>query len=121
MTRVQMMEASGTAEWRSAMTPESVGKHRSQDGPARIYRIEADAAASQKDSASDDVASDGYGAVESPGDRLVFTVDEAAYLLNISRALAYDLVARGEVPSIRLGRRIVIPRRQLEILLEGPF
>jgi excisionase family DNA binding protein len=58
--------------------------------------------------------------VKNPGERLVFTVEEAAYLLNISRALAYDLVARGEIPSIRLGRRIAIPRRQLEILLEGP-
>ncbi|MDA8366480.1 MAG: helix-turn-helix domain-containing protein [Actinomycetota bacterium] len=48
--------------------------------------------------------------------RLVFTVDEAAYLLSISRGLAYELVARGELPSIRLGRRIVIPRVVLEEL-----
>jgi excisionase family DNA binding protein len=46
--------------------------------------------------------------------RLTFTVDEAAYLLNISRGLAYELVARGELESIRLGRRIVIPRMVLE-------
>ncbi len=48
--------------------------------------------------------------------RLTFTVDEAAYLLNISRGLAYELVARGELGSIRLGRRIVIPRVVLEEL-----
>lgn len=48
--------------------------------------------------------------------RLVFTVDEAAFLLSISRGLAYELVARGELPSIRLGRRIVIPRVVLEEL-----
>jgi excisionase family DNA binding protein len=48
--------------------------------------------------------------------RLTFTVDEAAFLLNISRGLAYDLVARGELSSIRLGRRIVIPRVVLEEL-----
>jgi excisionase family DNA binding protein len=47
------------------------------------------------------------------GDRLVFTVTEAAYLINVSRAFAYELVARGELPSIRLGRRIVIPRAGL--------
>ena len=52
-----------------------------------------------------------------PPDRLVLTVDEAAYLLNISRGLAYELVARGELPAIRLGRRIVIPRVAMEELL----
>lgn len=44
------------------------------------------------------------------GDRLALTVTEAAALLGISRALAYELVARGELPSIRLGRRLVVPK-----------
>jgi excisionase family DNA binding protein len=43
------------------------------------------------------------------GDRLALTVTEAASILGISRALAYELVARGELPSIRLGRRLVVP------------
>lgn len=43
--------------------------------------------------------------------RLTLTVEEAAQLLGISRALAYELVARHELPSLRLGRRIVVPRR----------
>ena len=101
------------------MKPQSVGKHRSHDGPAKIYKIEADGA-TQIVSASKAVTSAEPVTVESQGGRLVFTVEEAAYLLNISRALAYDLVARGELPSIRFGRRIAIPRHQLEILLEGP-
>jgi excisionase family DNA binding protein len=46
--------------------------------------------------------------------RLTFTVAEAARCLGISRTLAYELVARGELPSVRLGRRLVIPRRALE-------
>ena len=50
--------------------------------------------------------------------RLVLSVTEAAGLLGISRGLAYELVARGELPSLRLGRRIVVPRRALEGLLE---
>ncbi len=53
--------------------------------------------------------------------RLVLTVDEAAYLLSISRGLAYELVARGELPAIRLGRRIVIPRVAMEELLGTPI
>ena len=52
--------------------------------------------------------------------RLVLTVAEAAELLGISRALAYELVARGELPSIRLGRRVVIPRVKLAALVAGP-
>ena len=51
--------------------------------------------------------------------RLVLSVTEAAGLLGISRGLAYELVARGELPSLRLGRRIVVPRRALEVLLEA--
>jgi excisionase family DNA binding protein len=50
-------------------------------------------------------------------ERLTLTVEEAARLLGISRALAYELVARGEIPSLRLGRRIVIPRHALDVLL----
>lgn len=50
-------------------------------------------------------------------ERLTLTVDDAAQVLGISRALAYELIARGELPSLRLGRRIVIPRRALELLL----
>ena len=42
--------------------------------------------------------------------RLVLSVAEAAELLGISRALAYELAARGELPTLRLGRRIVVPR-----------
>lgn len=54
------------------------------------------------------------------GERLAVSVDEAAHLLGISRDLAYDLVSRGELPSVRLGRRIVVPRLSLERLLQVP-
>jgi excisionase family DNA binding protein len=47
------------------------------------------------------------------GERLVLTVAEAGALLGISRAFAYELVARGELPVIRLGRRIVVPKAAL--------
>ena len=42
-------------------------------------------------------------------ERLALSVEEAAALLGISRDLAYDLVTRGELPSVRLGRRLVVP------------
>ena len=52
------------------------------------------------------------------GQRLGLSVDDAAWLLGISRDLAYDLVAAGQIPSVRLGRRIVVPRRALERVLD---
>jgi len=50
-------------------------------------------------------------------EKLVFSVPEAAELLGISRALGYELVARGELPSLRLGRRRVVPRVALLALV----
>ena len=47
-------------------------------------------------------------------ERLVITVEEAGRLLGISRSLAYQLVRQGDIPSLRLGRRIVVPRHALE-------
>ena len=46
-------------------------------------------------------------------------IEEAAHLLGISRSLAYELCARGELPTIRLGRRLVIPRRALVAMIEN--
>jgi excisionase family DNA binding protein len=51
-------------------------------------------------------------------DRLTVTVAEAGELLGISRGLAYELVQRGEIPAVRLGRRIVVPVRAIESLLD---
>jgi excisionase family DNA binding protein len=41
--------------------------------------------------------------------RLTLTVEEAGTLIGISRALAYELVRRGEIPSLRIGSRVVVP------------
>lgn len=56
---------------------------------------------------------------EKPVQRLTMTVEQAAQALGISRAFAYEAVARGEIPAIRIGRRILIPRIALDKLLEG--
>ena len=52
-------------------------------------------------------------------ERLVLTVDEIAARLEISRGLAYEAVRRGEIPSIRVGGRILIPRARFEAWLAG--
>ena len=50
--------------------------------------------------------------------RLTMSVEEASEALGISRSLAYELVRGGEIPSLRLGRRVVVPARALEDLVE---
>ena len=46
--------------------------------------------------------------------RLCIAVPEAAEMLGISRNFAYELVKRGQLPVIRFGKRILIPRIALE-------
>jgi excisionase family DNA binding protein len=49
-------------------------------------------------------------------ERQTLTVEEAAVLLGIGRISAYQAVARGELPALRVGRRL-IPRAALDRLL----
>jgi excisionase family DNA binding protein len=49
--------------------------------------------------------------------RLVYTVGEAAALLGVGRSTAYDLIARGELRAVRLGRRLCVTRPVLTELL----
>ncbi|WP_035769772.1 helix-turn-helix domain-containing protein [Arthrobacter castelli] len=46
-------------------------------------------------------------------------VDDAATVLSIGRRQAYDAVHRGEIPSLRIGNRILVPTRKLAAMLEG--
>lgn len=52
-------------------------------------------------------------------DKLTLTVKEAAEALGISRPTAYEAIGTGEIPHIRIGRRILVPRVALEKLLAG--
>ena len=54
--------------------------------------------------------------------RLCITVPEVAEMLGISRNFAYELVKQGQLPVIRFGKRLLIPRIALEKMLEkgGP-
>jgi len=54
-------------------------------------------------------------------ERLVYTVAEAGKLLGLSRNLTYESIRMGQIPSIRVGRRILIPRAALIRLLEGNY
>lgn len=50
-------------------------------------------------------------------ERRTVSVTEAARILGISRAHAYDCVRSGELPAIVLGRRIVVPKAVLDRIL----
>lgn len=45
-------------------------------------------------------------------------VPEVAQTLRISRSRAYELVADGEVPSVRIGRSLRVRRKELDRWLE---
>lgn len=51
--------------------------------------------------------------------RLTYTVDEVAYLLNLSRGIAYQYVRDGVIPAERVGRRWLISRKRLHAWIDG--
>lgn len=53
-------------------------------------------------------------------DRPTLSVAETATLLGISRWLVQQAVHDGSLPSVRVGRRILIPRSRLLAWLDGP-
>jgi len=48
---------------------------------------------------------------------LIYTVREATKLLHLSRNGIYKAVSEGQIPHIRVGKRILIPKIALEQLL----
>jgi len=51
--------------------------------------------------------------------RLALTVDEVAEILGLSRATAYLYANRGDFPTIRIGRRLLVPKAALEKMLSA--
>jgi excisionase family DNA binding protein len=45
--------------------------------------------------------------------------EEAAAVLRCGRGLVYELAARGDLPSVRLGRLLRIPRAAVAALIEA--
>ena len=51
---------------------------------------------------------------------LALTVAEALELVPLGRTAFYDAVRKGEIPSRRIGGKILIPRAELVRLFEDP-
>ena len=47
------------------------------------------------------------------------TVEEAGRQLGISRNTAYEAARQGQIPVIKIGRRMLVPCEQFERLLKG--
>lgn len=55
---------------------------------------------------------------EGEHNRLVLTVPEAGRILGLSRNGAYAAAERGEIPTIRIGRLLKVPKAALDRLLD---
>jgi excisionase family DNA binding protein len=51
------------------------------------------------------------------GERLVYTVPEAGRLLGLGRNAAYDAANRGDIPTLRIGRLLLVPKIPLHRML----
>jgi excisionase family DNA binding protein len=51
--------------------------------------------------------------------KLTYNVEEAAKLLGLSRGTAYALCKNNKIPTLHLGKRLLIPKIALERMLSG--
>jgi excisionase family DNA binding protein len=51
-------------------------------------------------------------------ERLAFSVAETAILLGIGKTKTRELIASGELGSIRTGRRLLVPRSEIEAYID---
>jgi len=50
---------------------------------------------------------------------LIYTPAEVMEILQLGRSTVYDRLRDGTIPAVRVGRRLLIPRRALREMLEG--
>lgn len=46
--------------------------------------------------------------------QLLLTIAEAAQILRVSRATLFEMLSRGEIRKIKIGRKTLIPRKEIE-------
>ena len=56
-------------------------------------------------------------ALNPPGERIAYSVDEAAQITGLSRDLLYDQMRTGQLAYLKVGRRRIITRQHLEAFL----
>jgi excisionase family DNA binding protein len=48
-----------------------------------------------------------------------YRIEEAAKVLGIGRNTCYEAAKSGEIPTVRIGRRLLVPKIALDKLLNG--
>ncbi len=56
---------------------------------------------------------------ESPDDRLACSVPEAGEMIGLGRQASYNAARRGEIPTKRFGRRLIVPLPIFKKMLSG--
>ena len=51
-------------------------------------------------------------------EKLTLSVEEMGELLGVSRQTAYNLIHRADFPTLRIGKRVLIPKKQLEAWMD---
>lgn len=59
------------------------------------------------------------GRTEETAGPLTLTVPQAAQQLGIGRNSAYEAIRRGELPVLKIGKRILVPRQAVAKMLEA--
>lgn len=52
-------------------------------------------------------------------DRMTYSIEEAASMLGLGRNSAYEAARAGQLPAIRIGRRLLVPKAALDKMLSG--
>ncbi len=52
-------------------------------------------------------------------EKMVYSIQEVANLLGISRSYAYELVRKGTIPALTLGKKRVIPKEKFAEWING--
>ncbi len=51
-------------------------------------------------------------------EKLTLSVEEMGKLLGVSRQTAYNLIHRADFPTLHIGKRVLIPKKQLEAWMD---
>ena len=57
--------------------------------------------------------------MESQTGRMTYKIEEGARLLGIGRNQAYEAARRGDIPTIKIGKRLLAPKTAIDRMLNG--
>jgi len=52
-------------------------------------------------------------------DSKIYTIQDVCEMLNISRSFTYQMLKEGKIPSVKLGKRVIIPKAKFDNWIES--